>query len=116
MQVQILPGEPSISCRYVCTLGAPRLSNCRMKKKPKTLDLEKIPEVLEKITLVIDQQVEILQEKAELTAEDCKNLIAYAGCLSAIYKDYRVQILEIRKELKDMPKDQIMSIVKSEVK
>lgn len=79
------------------------------------VDLERIPEVLEKIVAVVDREVEVLSSKDQLTDAESKNLIQYANTLTAIYKDYRAQILVIEKDLKSRSKEEILQIVKAEV-
>ncbi len=85
-----------------------------MAKKKKIIELEDIPLVLQKVASLIDREVESLSAKPSLTFEDSKNLIAYSSALSTIYKDYRAEVSAIQKNLKDMSKDEIMSIISAE--
>jgi len=85
-------------------------------KKLKKIELEEIPVVLENIITIINKDVLDLMQKEEISSQDRKDLIGYATVLQTVFKDYRTQILEIKKDLKEMSKDQILSIVKSEAK
>lgn len=84
--------------------------------KTKKIEIDDIPIVLEKIINIINKQVDLLSKKEELDNEDNKNIIGYATLLTNIGKDYRVQIVEIQKDIKTMSKEKIMSIVKAEAK
>lgn len=85
-----------------------------MAKRKKRIDLENIPTTLEKIAALIDQQIDSLAEKPELTKDDSKLLIDCAAILTSMYKDYRAQIQQIEKDLKTKSKEEIMSMIKAE--
>lgn len=78
------------------------------------IDLDKIPELLEKITSIIDKDIDELSNQKSLTEDESKRVIAYANTLTTIYKDYRAQIIQIEKDLKVKSKEDIMSIIKAE--
>lgn len=86
-----------------------------MAKRKKKIDLENIPATLEKIAALIDQQIDSLAEKPELTKDDSKLLIDCATILTSMYKDYRQQITQIEKDLKTKSKEEIMSMIKADV-
>ena len=75
---------------------------------------ETIPEVQKKIVSVIEQEVDLLVKKEQLSNDDCKNLIAYSATLSNLYKDRRAEIVETKKDLKGKTKEEILSIIKQE--
>ena len=85
-----------------------------MAKPKKKIDLEKIPVVLEKIAALVDREVDILGAKASLSLEEGKSLVAFASMLTAIYKDYRAEIVAIEKDLKSKSKEEIQAIIKAE--
>ncbi len=85
-----------------------------MARKKKTISLEEIPLVQQKIISLIDSQVNSLSKKDDLTSDDCRNLIAFASTLQSIYKDHRAEVLEIKKELKSKSKDEILQIINAE--
>ncbi len=85
-----------------------------MAKKKKLIELEDIPLVLQKVTALIDKEIDSLSAKPSLSFEDSKNLIAYSNALSTIYKDYRAEVTAIQKDLKSMSKEEIMMIAKAE--
>lgn len=84
--------------------------------KRKKIELENIPLVLEKIVSVMDREVDTLANRSSLSDAESRNLIAYSQALTAIYKDYRQEVLAIEKDLKSKTKEEIMAIVKTEVK
>lgn len=84
------------------------------KKKKKSIELEDIPSTLQKITSLIDREIDTLGEKSSLSFEDSKNLIAYATALSNIYKDYRAEILSIQKDFKSKSKEEILAIINAD--
>jgi hypothetical protein len=85
-----------------------------MAKKAKK-DLEKIPLILEKVVALVDKEIDNFLLKDELTSEDARNVINYSSLLVGMYKDYRAECLQIKKELKELPKEDILKIVKAEV-
>jgi hypothetical protein len=82
--------------------------------KRKKIELENIPEVLEKIATLVNREVETFSTKPQLSIEESKILINYASVLSAIYKDYRAEVAVIEKDIKTLPKEEILKIVKAE--
>ncbi len=82
--------------------------------KRKKIDLDKIPETLQKIAALVDREVTQLSDKPELTTEDAKTIIAYAQVLTSIYKDYRAEVVAIEKELKTRSKEDIQAMIKAE--
>lgn len=83
--------------------------------KSKKVELEKIPEVMEKIVAVIEREIDLFSIKdTGLTAEENRNLVSMAGTLSTIYKDYRAECIAIEKELKLHSKEDILKIVQVE--
>lgn len=85
-----------------------------VKRKIKSMDLEDIPSLLQKIVSVMDREVDLLTQKDALTSEDVRNLVAYTGTLSDIYKNYRQEVLAIEKDLKSRSKEEILQLVKAE--
>ena len=85
-----------------------------MAKPKKKIDLDKIPLVLEKITALVDREVDLLSEKASLSLEEGKSLVGYASMLSGIYKEYKAEILSIEKDLKSKSKEEIQAMIKAE--
>lgn len=85
-----------------------------MAKKKKPIQLENIPSILEKVVTVIDREVDALSAKATLTDTESKSLIAYAQTLKEIYKDYRQEVMETKKELKSMSKEELQALIKAE--
>ena len=82
--------------------------------KKKKIDLDRIPTTLEKICALIDREIDVLTDKPSCTSEEAKNLIAYAGVLSALYKDYRAECLALSKDIKTKSKEDILAIIKAE--
>lgn len=83
--------------------------------KRKKIALENIPAIVEKVVAVIDREVDSLSAKATLTDAESKNLIAYTQLLCGVYKDYRAEVIEIKKELKGKTKEEIQEMIKAEV-
>jgi hypothetical protein len=86
----------------------------QMAKRTKKMDLEKIPEIQGKVVSLINREVEVLADKDNLTAEEAKNLIAFSTLLSTLYKDYRAEVIAIKKDLKELPKEDLQKIIKAE--
>jgi len=84
--------------------------------KVKKLNLEDIPNILEKAMSVINREMEILSGKESLTSEDAKNLIAYCSIASTIYKDYRAEVKAIEIDLRSKSREDIQSIVRADGK
>lgn len=84
-----------------------------MARKRK-IDLEKIPELLQKAVTLMDRELDSLADKPQLSTDESKTLINYVQTLSALYKDYRQEVIQIKKELKEMPKDELMTLIKAE--
>ena len=84
--------------------------------KAKKVNLEKIPEILEKATGLINREIECLMQKDALTIEDSKSLISYCTQLSVLYKEYRAEVKAIEMDLKGRTKADILSIIKAEDK
>lgn len=82
--------------------------------KRKKIDLDKIPETLQKIAALFDREVTQLSEKPTLSSEDAKTLISYAQVLTTMYKDYRAEVVAIEKELKTRSKEDIQAMIKAE--
>lgn len=82
--------------------------------KRKKLDLEKIPDILQKATALIDKEITSYLEKDSLTSEESRNLVSYVSLLSTLYKDYRSEVTQIKKELKDLPKEDLTKLIKAE--
>lgn len=82
--------------------------------KKKKIDLENIPKLLEKAVALVDRELDALADKHALTSEEGKTLIAYVGTLSALYKEYRQEVIQIKKELKEMPKEDLQALIKAE--
>jgi len=82
--------------------------------KRKKLDLERIPETLEKIIAVIDREVDNLHQKEALSYDDSKNLISYASVLTSIYRDYRSEIKALKEEIKGKTKEELQELIKRE--
>ncbi len=80
----------------------------------KKIDLDKIPEVLEKIASLVDREVDILGAKPALTLEEGKSLVSYASLLSGMYKDYRAEVKQIEADLKGRTKEEVLAIVKAD--
>ena len=85
-----------------------------MAKRTKKMDLEKIPEIQNKVVTLVNREVDVLTEKDALTNEEAKNLIAYSAVLSTLYKEYRAEVVAIKKDLKELPKEQLQAIIKAE--
>lgn len=85
-----------------------------MAKRTKKMDLEKIPEIQSKVVSLVNREVEVLADKTALSNEEAKNLIAYSTLLSTLYKEYRAEVLAIRKDLKELPKEDLQKIIKAE--
>lgn len=83
------------------------------KKKIKELE-DTIPEVQKKIVNIMEQQVELLAAKEVLSSDDLKNLIACSTTLSTLYKDKRQELVEARKTMKQLSKEELLQIVKTE--
>lgn len=84
--------------------------------KPKKIQLENIPLLLEKAINLMNQEINYLMEKDKLSIEDRKDLISFTTAASAIYKDYRAEVLQIEKDLRLKSKEEILDIIKSEAK
>lgn len=82
--------------------------------KRKKIDLDKIPETLQKIAALFDREVTQLSEKPILSSDDAKTLISYAQVLTTMYKDYRAEVVAIEKELKTKSKEDIQAMIKAE--
>lgn len=82
--------------------------------KKKSIDLEKIPTILQKAVSLIDRELDVLLSKPTLNTDESKILIAYTGTLSDLYKDYRQEVMAIKKELKELPKEDLQAIIKAE--
>jgi len=80
----------------------------------KHLELENIPLSLQKAVALMDREIDNLGAKEALTHEDAKNLIAYVSVLKDIYKEHRAEVIQIKKELKDIPKEELQRIFKIE--
>ncbi len=85
-----------------------------MAKPKKKIDLDKIPAVLEKIAALVDREVDNLANKTTLSLEEGKSLVAFASMLSTMYKDYRQEVIAIKKDLKELPKEDLQAIIKAE--
>lgn len=84
------------------------------KIQPTLLELEDIPLTLQKIASLIDKEITVFTKKDSLSSEEAKNLIAYSGVLSTIYKDYRAEVLAIQKDLKSKTKEEILAMINAD--
>lgn len=82
--------------------------------KRKKIDLEKIPDTLEKIVAIMDREVENLAAKPSLSTEEAKVLIAYQTALTSTYRDYRADVKAIKEELKGKTKEELQQLIKAE--
>ena len=80
--------------------------------KPKRIDLlEQIPESLEKITKLIDNEIEKLADKDNLTPEDRENLLMYCRALTGIYKEHTLIVSAIKNEMKELSKADLLNVL-----
>ena len=82
--------------------------------KAKKMDLESIPQILQKATALINKEIDFLMKEEHLSTDQSRNFIAYIGLLSSLYKDYRAEVTALKKELKDLPKEDLAKIIKAE--
>lgn len=85
-----------------------------VKKRLKKIQLDDIPEIVEKAVALIDREITILAEKEFLNLEESKNLVSYIGVLTNVQKDYRAEIKQIKEDMKGLSKETLMQMVKSE--
>lgn len=79
----------------------------------KKIDLEKIPELLEKAAALIDREIKVMGDKEQLSSEDARNLIAYITALSSVYKEYRAEIKQIKEDLRGKTKEELMEMMRT---
>jgi hypothetical protein len=84
--------------------------------RKKKIDLEKIPELLERAVAVISKELDALADKSDLTADEARTLISYCGLLSNIYKEYRAEVKALELDLKTKNKEAILQIINTEGK
>jgi hypothetical protein len=89
-----------------------------MAKKLK-IELDKAPNLMEKVFALIDTELDSLQKKQgneSLSAEDIRTLTSLSGILLTTYKDYRAEMLTIEKELKFKTKEELQQLFKADGK
>lgn len=82
--------------------------------KRKRIDPDRIPEILEKITAVIDREVDNLSQKATLSHEDIRDLLSLQMALTTTYKEHRAEIKAMKEDLKGKSKEDLLQIIKAE--
>ena len=80
------------------------------------LDLDQIPIIQSKIIALIDREIDVLADKDSLTEEEGHLVLSYSNALVRLYQDYREEVLQIKKELKGMNKEDLQNMVRAEVK
>jgi len=84
--------------------------------KKKRIDSENIPQILEKITAIIDREVDVLAAKADLSHDDRRDLLNLQAALGATYREYRAEVKQVKEDMKGMSKEQIQQIIKVDSK
>ena len=80
------------------------------------IELEKIPDILERITAIISREIKLLGTAEALSAEDARTLMAYQSALVSMYKDYRADYKIMKEEIKGKTKEELQQLIKAEIK
>jgi hypothetical protein len=81
--------------------------------KRKSIQLDQIPLILQQAVALMKQQMDQYSNK-ELTSDDAKTIIEISKTLTAIYKDYRQEVMSIEKDLKSRTKEEINELIRLE--
>ena len=89
-----------------------------MKTKKLSIQLEKIPEILERGVFVINRELELLSNKESLDQEESKIFIQYMQMLQVLHKEYyetAKREISLKKAISELPTQEIMNHIKNEV-
>jgi lipase chaperone LimK len=82
------------------------------KKQIKKLNRDDSPDILDKVLSLLNKELDNLAAQEALTSEDTKNVIAIAGAVSTIYKEYKLELKTLDQDLSKMSKQELMSLVR----
>ena len=75
---------------------------------------EDAPDIVDKILSLLNKEVDNLSQKSALSSEDLKNVIAVAGVVTSIYKEYKLELRTLEQDIGKMTKAEISALVKKE--
>lgn len=80
-----------------------------------TIEPEQIPEIQQKIIYLLNKQVDtFIAQASMLTADDLKSVLSIREALTSLYKDYRLEVLTIEKDLRARPQAELLELIKAE--
>ncbi len=90
-----------------------------MAKRIVKITAEDIPQIQEKILTLINREIDLLflpkeDRNSELTEADKDNLKDFSTLIKTIYVDYRAEVKALKLELKDLPKEDLLKIIKAD--
>lgn len=92
------------------------MAETKKTRKPKNqmMTREDAPDIVDKILSLLNKEVDNLSQKSALSSEDLKNVIAVAGVVTSIYKEYKLELRTLEQDIGKMTKAEISALVKKE--